>query len=69
MGSEKKLSYREAWRRNLRGWKTYWKLCPGRFVSDSLRCVFQAVSPYVTIWISARLINELAGNRDPRQLA
>lgn len=69
MGSEKKLSYREAWKRNLRGWKIYWKLCPGRFVSDSLRCVFQAVSPYVTIWISARLINELAGNRDPRQLA
>ncbi|MGN0998153.1 MAG: ABC transporter ATP-binding protein [Faecousia sp.] len=69
MGSEKKLSYREAWKRNLRSWKIYWKLCPGRFVSDALRCVFQSLSPYVTIWISARLINELAGNRDPRQLA
>ncbi|MBQ8835349.1 MAG: ABC transporter ATP-binding protein [Oscillospiraceae bacterium] len=68
MENENKLTYREAWQRTLRAWKIYWKLCPGRFVSDLLRCLFQAVSPYATIWISAQLINELAGNRDPQQL-
>ena len=28
----------------------------------------QAISPYVTIWLSAQLINELAGYRDPDTL-
>ena len=68
MSEEKKIGVRQVWNMTFRGWKLYWKLCPGWFVSEFLRNIVRAVSPYVTIWISAQLIGELAGARDPRQL-
>ena len=68
MSEEKKIGVREVWNMTFRGWKLYWKLCPGWFVSEFLRDMVRAVSPYVTIWISAQLIGELAGARDPQQL-
>ena len=68
MSEEKKIGVRQVWNMTFRGWKLYWKLCPGWFVSEFLRDMVRAVSPYVTIWISAQLIGELAGARDPRQL-
>ena len=68
MSEEKKIGVRQVWNMTFRGWKLYWKLCPGWFVSEFLRNIVRAVSPYVTIWISAQLIGELAGARDPQQL-
>ena len=68
MANETKINYKEAWALNLRAWKIHYKRGPGCFSSDLLRRIFQAVSPYITIWISAQLINELAGSRDPHQL-
>lgn len=68
MSEEKKIGVRQVWNMTFRGWKLYWKLCPGWFVSEFLRDMVRAVSPYVTIWISAQLIGELAGARDPQQL-
>lgn len=65
---EKKLSYGEAWRRNMRAWKIWWRLCPGVFLSKLSASVLKALSPYAAIWVSAQFINELAGNRDPRRL-
>lgn len=60
--------FRLAWERNLRTWKIWWKLCPKFFVSCTSYSVFKALSPYVTIWLSAQIINELAGNKSPERL-
>ena len=53
---------------DLSGLEALLEAVPGWFVSEFLRDMVRAVSPYVTIWISAQLIGELAGARDPRQL-
>lgn len=66
---EKRVSYRQAWRLTLRAWRVWWKLCPGYFVSSALSAVFKALQAYAGIYFSARIIGELAGGRDPRQLA
>lgn len=68
MENHKKMSYTQMWKRNMRAWKIWWTLCPGVFLSNIFRSVFKALSPYVTIWLSAQIINELAGNRNPEVL-
>lgn len=57
-----------AWERNLRAWKILWKPCPKFFVSCTSYLVFKVLSPYITIWLSAQIINELAGNKSPERL-
>ena len=44
--------------------KQWWKIDPKLFFSTGLYAIANAVAPYVTVWFSARIINELAGNRD-----
>lgn len=65
---EKKPGYGVAWKLNLRAWSIWWKLCPEAFVSLLLSSVVKAVTPYVTIFLSARIIDELSGARRPDQL-
>lgn len=43
-------------------------MSPGRIVAILLAAVMKALAPYVTIWFSAQLINELAGLRRPEIL-
>ncbi|MCD8337372.1 MAG: hypothetical protein LUD18_08875 [Lachnospiraceae bacterium] len=62
-------SVRETFRLTVRAWKLWWKHCPKVICSMTLYALFKALSPYVTIWFSAQIINELAGNRDPGRLA
>lgn len=66
--SSKKVSYKEGWKRNLRAWKVWWDMCPGVFISKLLMSVCRAISPYVTIYLSARILDELSGSRDGQQL-
>lgn len=68
MENKERLSYRKSWKRNLRAWKICWKLCPGAFLSDFCNATVKALSPYVTIWLTAQLINELAGNRNSEEI-
>ena len=65
---ENKVSYKIAWERNLRALKIWAKRCPKYFVSCTFYSILKALSPYVTIWLSAQIINELAGNRSPERL-
>ena len=65
---EKKLGYGVAWKLNLRAWGIWQKLCHQVFVSILLSSVVKAVTPYVTIFLSARIIDELSGERRPDQL-
>lgn len=67
-GKKKKLSYRQGWRLNWRAWKILGKLSPALFVSKTAAYAVKALRPYVTIWLSARLIDELSGARDPEKL-
>ena len=44
------------------------RICPGRICSVLLVAMLQGLTPYVTIWFSAQLINELSGLRRPELL-
>jgi ATP-binding cassette subfamily B protein len=66
--NEEKLSFRETVAKTCRAWKIYWQLSPQSFLSRLCHSLFQAVSPYVTIWFSAQILNELAGSRNPDRL-
>ena len=62
--SENSCTYRRAWTLNLRAWKLWAEKSPAYFVSTLLSAAGLALAPYVTIWLSARIIAELAGGRD-----
>ncbi len=62
---QNKLSFREAFKRNYRAFLLVNKSCPGMFFSSFLYGAVSAVIPYVGIYFSAQIINELAGNRNP----
>ena len=64
METSKKLTFTESMKSNLRAYKIWWKLVPGQVYADTCNAITKAVAPFVTIWISAQLINELAGNRN-----
>jgi len=58
----------QAFRLSLRAVNLYWGQVPGYAAATFLEIAVTTLSPYVTIWLSAQLINELAGARDPRRL-
>ena len=68
MMKQKQLTYWEALKLNYRSLIIWQKFCPKLLLSILASSVFEALSPYVTIWLSARIINELAGNRNPQEL-
>ena len=65
---EKNKSWGESLRLTLRGWRIWWKLRPTLLVSMALSSVVKAVTPYTTIYFSARIIGELSQGRDPQVL-
>lgn len=52
----------------LRTWKLLGKEKPSFFVVGGLSAIVGELGPYLTIWISAQIINELAGGRNIDQL-
>lgn len=48
--------------------KQWWSVEPKLFLSTCAYTLAKHLSPYVTILLSARLINELAGSRNPEKL-
>ena len=62
-------SFRETARLSLRGFGVWRRETPGLLLSIMLCAVFEALTPYVDIWLMARLIDEIAGGRDPQRLA
>lgn len=48
--------------------KVWWKTDPRLFISTGLYAVITALTPYITVWLSAQIINELAGTRNPETL-
>ncbi len=66
--NEKKLSFREAVELFLRGLKIVRESNPGLLLATFLCSAGKSVTPYVGVYLSARIIGELAGSRDPQRL-
>ena len=66
---EKNMSWRESLHLTLRGLGLWWKLRPTILISYTLSALVKAVTPYTSIYFSARIIGELSQGRDPRMLA
>lgn len=64
----KKRSWKEVLRLHWRGVKVLHETSPHFFISQISNEVIGALTPYVTIWLSARIINELAGLRRVEEL-
>ena len=47
-----------------RGYRMLGKYCPGLIRGKVIIAVLEALAPLVTVWFSARIINEIEGNRD-----
>ncbi len=68
MEKNKRMSLKEAVRLNLRAIKIWNKLVPGIIPALTLSTVISAVSPYVPLVITARLLEEIAGACDTNRL-
>ena len=65
---ETMASFQETVRSMARGYKLWHQYAPKLLPSAALYSAFSAVSPYVTIYLSSQILNELAGERDPQRL-
>ena len=61
---EKKLSWKEVCRLNGRGFRIIYKRYPKLVLSRFVPMVWDVLTPYISIYLSARIIGELAGTRD-----
>lgn len=67
--SDKKLlSYREAWNINRKAFFLIYRQYPQLFASRILCAVWDAATPYIGIYLSALLIEELSTGRNPETL-
>ena len=66
--SSRKASAKETARLSLRGYKVWWAENPKLLISTMTCGVVNALTPYVSIWLLARLINEISGPRDSQRL-
>lgn len=65
---KKQISSRKAILLTLRCVKDVNHYVPGRMIAMLSSAIMTALTPYVTIWFSAQIINELAGQRSPQEL-
>ncbi len=65
MNEEKNLSIKEALKLQLRAMKLIHSLDRSLFPIIGLANIFSSVTPFILIWFSARILNELAGKRNP----
>ena len=64
MAQQPKMSFTESFQLCLRAGKMLWEKNRNYFISTFLSTALKAVAPYVTVWLSVRIIAELAGGRD-----
>ena len=61
-------SLMEAIKLSIRGYKLWWDKYPAMFTSTAVCAAVSALTPYVGIYLSAQIINEIAGERDASTL-
>ena len=64
----KKMTIKEAFHWNQRALMIWWKREPKMFFSILSSSIVSGVAPFVGIYFSAQIINELAGRRNPQRL-
>ena len=67
-GKAEKITLRETFRLHRRAFGDARRTCPGVFAATALHAVVSALSPYAAVWFSARILDELAGQRRPESL-
>ena len=65
---EAAAGFRETLQSTLRAYKIWNRYAPKLLTATALHSVFSALSPYVPVYFSAQILNELAGARDPERL-
>ena len=68
MKNKEKVTWGETWRFSKRAFLLVHKYAPQLYLPMTLCSLVTAVSPYVTVFLSARVIDELAGQRRPQVL-
>ncbi len=66
--NKKKLSFQKAFKLFLRSLKIVRENNPGLLLATFLCSAAKAVTPYVGVYLSAQIVGELAGGRDPDRL-
>ena len=66
--SSEKITLKETMQIHFRAYRDLRPYCPGAFASTAAYAAVNALGPYVTVYLSAQLINELAGARRPEIL-
>ena len=67
-GNEKNISLKEAIQLNHRAYKLFFQYYPKLILSRISLTVWKALTPYIMIYLSALVIEELAGNRSPESI-
>ena len=68
MAKKDKVTLKETFQIHWRAYKDVSHLCPGVFAVTAIHSIAKAISPYVAVFFSARIINELAGLRQMDEL-
>lgn len=63
-----KVPVREAFTLNLRALSLWWKKYPVMFAVTAACAIVNALTPYVGLYLSARIVDELSGARSPEAL-
>ena len=62
------MKFKERMKITKRGYQIIGKYCPGLIRAKVIAAGVETLSPFVTIWFSARIINEIAGEADKGRL-
>lgn len=64
--NEKNISLKEALQLNHRAYKLFYRYYPKLILSQISLTIWKALTPYIIIYLSALVIEELAGDRSPQ---
>jgi len=62
------MSLKDAIKLTLRGYKMWYSKYPKQLISTTMHSTISALTPYVGIYLSAQIVNEIAGARDASRL-
>ena len=65
---KRRLSIKEAFAYNRRAFGIWWRLDRQLYTATALSSAANALTPYIPLYFTAQLVNELAGGRDPARL-
>ena len=66
--NEKNISLKEALQLNHRAYKLFYQYYPKLILSQISLTIWKALTPYIIIYLSALVIEELAGDRSPDRI-